>query len=751
MNQTPAPFSRPPFTFLPSNPNPNSKPDSLNPQFQNPNPQNLTHQPPDLSATLSTLNGLIQRSQQTLQSLFTLLPLQNPNQSNFNGVVPCPFNPQHLMQPESLFAHFLNCSSSPCPLQADLLPPLNYPQTLKSPKSTQAENGFLRTFHGSDSELCFSLDEFYADFGSNLFYHDCPGVVSLSDLDGVNRTFSLPAVLSVQCANVVSQGDRETNSFERERRKILPSELWATRAEVEAWNEYPIVYSYRVLYAILGLDLTKARGLARWVIASSPRYGVVIDAAMRDHIFLLCRLCLKAILMEALTLVDNRDRETISESMNFSCPIVVQVLMWLRSQLSVLYGEINGKLFAINIFKQCILEAVSGLVIFSLEQKVTESPALEGVGRSSDVNSNDIRGLEVQNPSEKNTDGEQSSIVEESVTSGVIFVSQVVAAVAALHERSLLEEKIKGLRFYRPLNNYQRMAEHDYVSQRADEERKKRPQYRPIIEHDGLPQLKLSNEETGKTKTREELLAEERDYKRRRMSYRGKKAKRSHLEVMRDIIEDYMDEIKQAGGIGCFEKGTGVEDVLPSKPPYASDMTVHVDMPKIRNYVSSTAGDSPNYHRKQLHSDYTSQATTSKGHLDKDYEQSRRDFYGYHESVEDQTGVSRDKRDREYYSRSPRQVRSSERPRKLREHEMEVTGSKHHETKHSSSRMSKYRDNRSSTSASDTYSRSKSRDRRHRDKYENRSSEPLLRNTFSDRYDPSESHEIYEDNDSTKY
>lgn len=37
--------------------------------------------------------------------------------------------------------------------------------------------------------------------------------------------------------------------------------------------------------------------------------------------------------------------------------------------------------------------------------------------------------------------------------------------------------------------------------------------------------------ETGKAKTREELLAEERDYKRRRMSYRGKKSKRNISEV----------------------------------------------------------------------------------------------------------------------------------------------------------------------------------------------------------------------------
>ena len=33
-----------------------------------------------------------------------------------------------------------------------------------------------------------------------------------------------------------------------------------------------------------------------------------------------------------------------------------------------------------------------------------------------------------------------------------------------------------------------RVAEHDYLSQRAYEERKRRPNYRPILEHDGLRQ-----------------------------------------------------------------------------------------------------------------------------------------------------------------------------------------------------------------------------------------------------------------------
>ena len=47
--------------------------------------------------------------------------------------------------------------------------------------------------------------------------------------------------------------------------------------------------------------------------------------------------------------------------------------------------------------------------------------------------------------------------------------------------------------FFIFFNFFRRVAEYDYVSNRADQERKKNSQYRPIIEHDGLPRLK-SNE-----------------------------------------------------------------------------------------------------------------------------------------------------------------------------------------------------------------------------------------------------------------
>ncbi|CAN7003133.1 unnamed protein product [Brassica rapa subsp. trilocularis] len=151
---------------------------------------------------------------------------------------------------------------------------------------------------------------------------------------------------------------------------------------------------------------------------------------------------------------------------------------------------------------------------------------------------------------ENNLGGEVGKTVDTPLG---ISVSRVAAAVAALYERSMLEGKIRAIRFAQPLIRYQRL--HGVMTAQAVEERKERPSYRPIIDHDGLPRHRLSNQDMNKMKTREELLAEERDYKRRRMSYRGKKVKRTPRRVLRDMIEEFTEEVKLAGGIGCFEKG----------------------------------------------------------------------------------------------------------------------------------------------------------------------------------------------------
>lgn len=236
---------------------------------------------------------------------------------------------------------------------------------------------------------------------------------------------------------------------DKEWSRFLPSESWAIKNEVQGWNEYPCMYSNRVLSAILGLGVVRECHLAKWVIANSPKYGIVIDVPMRDHIILLITLCFKAIVREALSKVKYRD----SQGGHFECPTLVEALMWLASQLSILYGEFNGKVFAINILKHCILDAALGSLIVPLEQKPKESPAFEEGSLNLDVDGSGVMDDGVMKP--LSTDG-AGSMMDGIMMKKVVFVSQVAAAVAALHERSLLDEKIKGERVSQTLTGYQR-------------------------------------------------------------------------------------------------------------------------------------------------------------------------------------------------------------------------------------------------------------------------------------------------------
>ncbi|PQQ14890.1 U11/U12 small nuclear ribonucleoprotein 48 kDa protein isoform X2 [Prunus yedoensis var. nudiflora] len=63
-----------------------------------------------------------------------------------------------------------------------------------------------------------------------------------------------------------------------------------------------------------------------------------------------------------------------------------------------------------------------------------------------------------------------------------------------------------------------------------------------------------------------------------------------------------MEEIKQAGGIGCFEKGNEGKGSFPFELPSAPEITTDAEKPTKSNY--DTAGCSPSRSRKQSHSSY---------------------------------------------------------------------------------------------------------------------------------------------------
>ncbi|KAI3879276.1 hypothetical protein MKW92_048283 [Papaver armeniacum] len=601
----------------------------------------------DLNTTLSILKDFINQAKSTLESLPDQIILKNSP----DDFCCCPFNPNHKMLPEFLFHHFLICTSSPCVINLDILDSLHYPKSIK-----EETNESIQPIEESNDDVCFSIDDYLLDFRSNFFYKECPAVVCSSDFDSKERKFKLPRVLYKLCSDF-SDEEEDTKVERRVCVKILPSEFWAVRSEMEVWHEFPVSYSYVVNRVCRSLGFAKECEILKWIIMNSPRYGIVIDLHMRDHIYMLLKLCMKAIECEAnrkykLLLTGNEgDRELDLKSLRFDCPVLLEVMMWLSSQFTVLYGEVNGKLFSKELLKWCLLNAASSSLLCPLNEKggTVYGKDLEFVGS---IASGNVK-LEVP---------DENFNAEVSVYESSVFVSQVTAAVAALHEDRCLRRKSRGMFIFCYIHC--RLKEHLYVSTRAIEERGKRPNYRPILEHDGLLWQRYQNKVSNKSKTREELLAEERDYKRRRMSYRGKKVKRSKTEILRDIIEVHMNEIKQAGGIGCFIKGSAEAEVFPSGSISVHDMPV-VDM-LTSNRDSSEPSNRPEYGiEKQSYPHHSVSAraefVTPKDHISRSSDVTHSYLEQGYESQgqqDQERSIRKNKQDKEYRCRSPENYRS---------------------------------------------------------------------------------------------
>ncbi|KAK2978693.1 hypothetical protein RJ640_009904 [Escallonia rubra] len=677
--------------------------------------------PPDLPTALSSLKTLIQLSESTLQSISNLLTATTTAATTTSA---CPLNPHHRVPPQSLFRHYLRCPAAPIDPHH-----LHNPDTVRS---SNTQHHFLP--NPATNELCFPLDD---HLDSNFFYRDCPGVVTSTSHgdDSPAITFTLPPLLSAECANRDSTGNDDSHRFSTACLPLLPSEAWLVRSETEAWSQCPTFYSYPVLRSLLILCSSEASDFRNWLINySCRRYGVVVDVQTAEHVIFLFKLSLKAIGREAVRSADSffsRDVKVLrGESVTFECPVLVQVLMWFASQLSVLYGEANGKLFAVDMLKQCLLNVSLNALMFSEVQKGSDSLAsgvLDG---------------EREEPLDEWRENERNRVVGEPWDGSVITVSQVAAVVAALQERSLLEEKIRALRDTKKIPNYQRVAEHSFVSKRADEERKKRSNYRPLLEHDGLFWQRAHNQETNKLKSREELLAEERDYKRRRMSYRGKKMKRTTTQVMKEIIEEYMDEISQAGGSGCLPEGA-----VTAEKPASEHISVHdISSPNgVKESVPSSSDVSREWsrgHTKQLISHKDIRSRKFGDESSEESKRNRRDSQWHKKHLEDHDS-SRSRHDSDYYYGSTDELTSSRRSREQRQQDeakaLKRDFPRSRDKSHClSNERTSYRRDRVDQNVED-------RDRHRRSSQSVHTSNSVAHNEFEDRYDPSVSSDVFED------
>ncbi|CAM6093557.1 unnamed protein product [Calypogeia fissa] len=430
-------------------------------------------------------------------------------------------------------------------------------------------------------------------------------------LDRISATESIPLVGKV--GSLVKKGVCEGGLG-----PLLPSRFWFLLKEVETWKELPTWCSTLVLQAACGFGRIRRKMVSEWVLMQGPNFGVVIDAAMATHIHSLASICLKSVQTEASTLVEhhsdiftirgcspspgtdpstspksdpaarcgtenekkfNGNDETCLTKVKkeptsvagdggrsfkvclLDCPRLFQSGDWLASQLSCMFGPSQGKAFVLKLLKHCLVMSGRILASFSIDHfKKQASGDLLQLGRSlsKEGGDGDVKpSTKVQTLEDvKEIDSEPVKSVDETVA-GRSLPLEVDTAIAAIHERAVLESYLRTLTYPSLAARFQMIQEHEATVMMAEAERRKRENYRPVLEHDGLIWHRSQLEEKNKNKTREEILAEERDYKRRRMSYRGKKLKRNPTEVLHDLIGAHMEEIVEAGGIGQFVKHTG--------------------------------------------------------------------------------------------------------------------------------------------------------------------------------------------------
>ncbi|RZR84697.1 hypothetical protein BHM03_00011577 [Ensete ventricosum] len=679
---------------------------------QNPNPSPDPIPIPraaDLPTAISLLTDLTTLAESTLKSVSDFLSLPPSSAAAAgDGFCRCPYDRNHRMPPESLFRHSLVCASAPGARLLDLgfLDDLRYPGSLKSEAELRKENSFVQSLPATDADLCFSLDSQLGDLGSNFFYKDCPAVVTTPEPD-VATTFTLPGILSAECANFASDRDGESWVFGEGKIRILPSEYWALRCEVEAWNDFPVSYSYTVLRVMLSLNLVEENELLKgWVISKSPQFGIVIDVAMREHIYLLLKLCLKVIGREArssLKLFLDNEGLFDPKSLNFECPKLVGSFSWLVSQMSILYGETNSKLFTTGMLKESLVQTGSSLMLTSLGRESIEN---NGSIVVNDACVDDTRCGSDEYKSYEDMKLENPSI---DASRGQVFVSQVAAAVAALHEKSFLEKRIKALRFSQPHSKSQLILEHS----RRKKKRIRTSFPRAILACSlSCPRVVLARLPPRRPRPQAILLLRE---EMERLPARGERSRRPIFPVNHDSQNDAISDL-------CKLQSSDLDD------PDARRNTRHKE---------SLDGDAIQSHRSNVNKDFL------KSHSKLKYEQ--------HEHLEDQDKYTHE-RWKSYGSSSSSFHKSSASSRDRIAHEKEHGAAVPPSSKYDSMNSGYFSRSRDHINQSTLTSKSSRREYDYisRDKSKERDrtfrphrSKSVTQDTFEDRYNPSDSYDDY--------
>ncbi|KAH7422594.1 hypothetical protein KP509_12G015800 [Ceratopteris richardii] len=432
------------------------------------------------------------------------------------------------------------------------------------------------------------------DVPEDVFYKDAPGVVRVPFFSERIRLedMRLPDFAMGERWSEFSPHNTDAVEIYHQIGGALPaSRYWKVTMEISQWKDLPLKVTHYQSKAIAGLVLVQQSHIRAWLFTHGHSYGITISNVLEDHILSLVVFCLRAVHRDVVRETNFEDTETLSE-----CSSLAHSASWLSAQLSLLCDASSSSILILELYKFVFISAAYCSVKFLLKSSQKEKFSKDDVDNYKRCTARSKQGQENSSCTVLELSKHEFKI-SSRVGDGDLSLQQVASALLAIQGQAAA---VMLCRSPDPLTSstHEKLVAHSMITNRAAELRATRSNYKAVLEHDGLIWQRPQNQEDKRNKTKEELLAEERDYKRRRMSYRGKKTQRTPAEVLRDIIEGHMEEIVAAGGIGCI--GRRGQDIGLSQSELSCSESDHLRMFQQVRTDTSNEGHVPDFDRQSI-------------------------------------------------------------------------------------------------------------------------------------------------------
>eukprot|EP00850_Spirogloea_muscicola_P018716 SM000174S03371 [mRNA] locus=s174:293319:297059:- [translate_table: standard] len=286
---------------------------------------------------------------------------------------------------------------------------------------------------------------------------------------------------------------------------LSAAQLWQADREIAGWQAVPLAYSPTVAAVVVALPRLAICDVEAAVLALAAAWLPPIAAACFAT---LVRVALGCVAMEAAAAMPGS-----GGSKPIPCPVLAEQARWLASHAAALCSPATAVATTLALLQHLLLRTTA------LRDSSTESDELELYSPLGEATAEQ---------------GSGGSNVAKALTSFYEL------ALAARHRKEGLPDTAAA----------EWIRSYDQVVEAAEVERRLRPATTSTASSiaEAAYHANLAAEKEKRDKSKVERLAEERDYKRRRISYRAKHGLRTATTMMREIIYKQMSAMSDVLG-----------------------------------------------------------------------------------------------------------------------------------------------------------------------------------------------------------